>query len=248
MAQKGSEGVTYESRLANQGASFCFLSASTKESRILEVVVYALTAGAILGLFCYEMTRRLIQARVYGPVENPFISGKRITLYWMVVFSVSFAFFSVLFMSDIVLSIECMILFSIFFCLSVTDIIINKIPNELLLFLIINKLIFVIINSDFDGLLKNIAGMVAGLLLFIIPVFFGANIGMGDVKFAAVIGLYLGFSGLLQTVIIMAAGLAAYTVYLYAAKKGSLKTSAAIGPYLSAGAMISAMYPLISVF
>lgn len=214
----------------------------------MEIVVYALTAGAILGLFCYELTCRLIQARVYGPVENPFITGKSITLYWMVLFSLSFALLSVLLISDIVLSIECMILFAIFFCLSVTDIIISKIPNELLLFLIINKLIFVIIKSDFSGLLKNIFGMVAGLLLFMMPLFFGANIGMGDVKFAAVIGLYLGISGLLQTVIIMAIGLLLYTVYLYITKKGSLKTSAAIGPYLSAGAMITAMYPLINLF
>lgn len=213
----------------------------------MEVVVYALTAGAILGLFCYELTCKLIQARVYGPVENPFISGKRITLYWMVVFSVSFALVSTIMMSDIVLSIECMILFSIFFSLSVTDIVINKIPNELLLFLIINKIIFVIIKSDFSGLFNNIVGMVAGLLLFLIPVLFGANIGMGDVKFAAVIGLYLGFSGLLQTVIFMAMGLVAYTIYLYATKKGSLKSSAAIGPYLSAGAMISAMFPLFNI-
>lgn len=214
----------------------------------MEVVVYALTAGAILGLFCYELTCKLIQARVKEPVKSSLVDGERILLFWMIAFSLCFAIIAVLLRNDILLTVECMILFSIFVSLSVTDIVIKKIPNELLLLLILNKAVFVLLRSDYSTLFQNVIGMIVGLILFMLPMFFGAKIGMGDVKFSAVIGLYYGIWGLLQTVIIMAVGLVIYTVYLYATKKGSLKTSAAIGPYLSIGAMISAMYPLINLF
>ena len=72
----------------------------------------------------------------------------------------------------------------------------------------------------------------------------GIPIGTGDVKYSAAIGYCLGAFGYLQAALIMAAGLLIYLIYLVATKKGSLKTAVPMGPYLSLGVIVTALYPV----
>lgn len=213
----------------------------------MDLVLYALTAGSIIGLLSYELTCRLIAKRAKGAVESRYITGKNIIFIWMAVFAFSYALIAYLKMPQVLVSIEYMIVFSILACITVTDQVVQKIPNEMLLLLIVSKIVFIIIHRDFN-IVQNLIGCAAGLFLFILPsLFFKINMGMGDIKFAAVIGLYLGIGGLLQTIIIMAVGLGLYTAYLYITKKGSVKSSAPIGPYLSLGMILTSIFPVINI-
>lgn len=68
------------------------------------------------------------------------------------------------------------------------------------------------------------------------------GMGMGDVKLAAIIGLYLGFMSwshlLMATMVAFIAG-AAWSSLLLVTKRATLRTSVAFGPFMLLGAAVS---------
>ena len=140
---------------------------------------------------------------------------------------------------------EIMTLFCICLCIGWIDWQIRIIPNELLLSLILCKIVFLIVDRQLGFLLQGLIGLGAGLVVFLIPSLLGMQIGAGDIKYAAVVGFYLGAIDFIQVMLIMAAGLFVYLIYLLITKKGSWKTAAAIGPYISLGVLFTAIFPII---
>ncbi|MDP4153627.1 MAG: prepilin peptidase [Bacillota bacterium] len=134
---------------------------------------------------------------------------------------------------------ELSILLLILICLSVTDIKTRKIPNILLLILLILKIAAFVFGFSNTTVLQSVFGLIAGLVIFLIPSFFGSGIGEGDVKFAAITGFFVGLYGLAISAIIMMAGLIIYAVILKILKKGGLHSKAPLGPFLAAGLFIS---------
>ena len=207
-------------------------------------VILSILAGGGLGITVLYLTRRLIQNRTSQPIESLLLNGRWTSLIWIITGAVGCGFIA-FWIKDIISSMEYMGIFLALISLAVVDGSIRKIPNELLLALLVIKLAAAVISGNFGSLLPALIGFIAGLVLFIIPSYFRLGIGWGDIKLAAVAGFCLGLVGILQAVFIMAIVLAFYSLYLIMTKKGNLRTSVAIGPSLSLGMMAALLFPLV---
>lgn len=112
------------------------------------------------------------------------------------------------------------------------------IPDQVLIVLTIGGIPLLLLQSTsvfLDGLLGAVVG---GGLLLLVAVLSKGGMGGGDVKLAAVLGLYLGWSGILLVFFI--AFLAGSVVGLTWAwlKKKTLKTALPFGPFLSTATLI----------
>lgn len=214
--------------------------------------LFRYSVGALSGLAAGFLFNRLaafqITKRTNDPVKKETVKKTWLVLVWALISSGLFVAV-VLKQPDLLRRIEYCVYISLALNISVVDWLIRKIPNGLLLALMLTKLIFTVYDIIGEGTLRvawkpPVVGLAVGLGLFIIPSFFGIMIGAGDVKFAGVIGFCLGFSGFIQSMVIMAAALMVYLIYLIVTHKGNLKTPAAMGPFLSLGAIVTLLLPL----
>ena len=81
-----------------------------------------------------------------------------------------------------------------------------------------------------------LSGLGAFLAFLIIAMIFPAGMGGGDVKFAPVLGLMVGFPGILITLWLSAVGGGVVAIALILARKKSRKESIPFGPFLAFGA------------
>ena len=89
---------------------------------------------------------------------------------------------------------------------------------------------------------RAIAAVAAGGFLFVVALVYPRGMGMGDVKLAAVMGLYLGRSVAPALVIGFAAG-ALMGILLMARRGASARKQAiAFGPFLALGGLIALWY------
>ena len=190
--------------------------------------------GVFVGLFMKKIAVLLIRSRIKDKDFIEKIPKKYTVLVWILLFS-SLWMTAVLVGGLSIDSIRFALVGTICFTLSAVDLNIRKIPNELLLSLLIIQIISLIIKWDINDLLTSVGGMIAGLILFMLPSYIGKVAGLGDVKFAAITGFILGFHGLIVAVLIMALIIIAYTAYLIVTKRGGLKTKLALGPYMTIG-------------
>lgn len=218
--------------------------------------------AAILGLISGFVFNRLavmqIAKRSKEPEKQNKLKKPVILILWLILSVIAFVslvyLYSEKYFPDkgfeyISKVVEYSIYMAIVFNIAAVDFTIRKIPNELLLALMLTKIIFTVISlvkgaPAFDTLLTPVIGLAVGFLLFSIPSMFKINIGAGDVKFSAVIGFCLGYYYFLQAMIIMAVILLVYLLFLLVTRKGNLKTLTAIGPYLAFGAVITMLFPL----
>ena len=206
------------------------------------ILPYIIT-GILIGICLKRVAIYLIDQReknvVYGHLLNKGISW----LYWSaftagiygVIGSLPISFPN---------KLEYMVLSSICLCIAMVDFKIKKIPNELLIALIVNRIFFLAIIHDLKAITLSLVGMIAGFIIFLLPSYLKMNIGGGDIKFGAVVGFCLGVYNFFEVMIIMAAALAILTVYLIASKRGTLKTQAAMGPFIALGVIITIIFPL----
>ena len=131
------------------------------------------------------------------------------------------------------------IIFLMFLVLiSVTDIRSGMIYNKILLPMAIIGLIF-----DLSGSLIKIdealmAALVGGLILFVVQYLSRGGLGGGDIKFAFVLGLWLGVEEILITLFLSTMFAAAFGVIILI-KYRNLKAAIPFGPFISLGALIS---------
>ena len=185
----------------------------------------------------------MIANRIGQLMEPPPLNGQWGSLQWILSGALgcgAIAFWC----ADPVKGVETAMIFLVLVSISAVDDSIRKIPNELLLMLLILKLGAVAASGSLAPLLPALAGMVVGAVVFIIPSKLGIFIGWGDIKMAAAAGFCLGVVGILQAVLVMGAIIALYSLYLIITKRGGMKTKVAIGPPLSLGMMVSLLLPL----
>lgn len=163
------------------------------------------------------------------PVMYPVIEG-----IWGLVISLSYFI-----TKDITISINLFIFFFITASLSLIDLKCFLVPDKLLL---AGSLLFfagaVIIKNE--PVYYPILGAAAGFIpLFIIHLIKPDGMGLGDPKYAAMIGMALGWKGALIAVFfgVIIGGL--FGVFLLLTKKASRKTEIPFIPFLTLGAWIS---------
>jgi len=79
--------------------------------------------------------------------------------------------------------------------------------------------------------------LIGGVVLFVIAILSNGGIGGGDIKLAAVIGLYLGYGVILTIILAFAAG-GIYCLVMLVLKKARLRDTMPFGPFLSLGAIV----------
>ena len=204
----------------------------------------AALAGALLGLPLLNLTRTLIASRVEAPCTSPLISEKAV-YGWCGLNLTAFAIITSLLLTQGALSVLfALLLFELMLALSAVDLLIRRIPNELLLAML---LVFALYKTASAGweLTSSLLGALAAGAVFILPSKFGLNIGWGDVKYAVILGFCFGLVGLLQIMLVMGVAMVGHLVYLYIRKKGTRKSLAAMGPYISLGAATAMVFPLL---
>ena len=83
-----------------------------------------------------------------------------------------------------------------------------------------------------------VAGVVTFVVFYVLAVLLRGGLGMGDVKLAAMLGFLLGSAAFPALVIGIAAG-GLWAVGLVVARKATMRSSIAYGPFLALGGAIA---------
>ena len=175
-------------------------------------ILVGILLGLVVGVVFYKISILLIQGRTPSSEKIILFKRKYNSLLYVSLSALSFGLIAYV-TPDLMTQYERMLLFSI--CLSIAwiDILIRKIPNELLMALILNKVIFLILHHQFGSIVQGIVGMAVGFFVFMLPSLLKIPIGAGDIKYAAVVGFYLGVYSFIQVMLIMALTLL-FTCYI----------------------------------
>ncbi|MDF2534719.1 MAG: hypothetical protein K0R18_876 [Bacillales bacterium] len=198
--------------------------------------------GVVIGILSLLLSRKLIINRVGCDFKSLLITSKYAFLIWSTVYCVAFILIRLHFKQDIFLSIEVMLIFSTLASISAVDLLIRKIPNSMLLALIVLQSSFMIYDGNWSVFIASLSALAIGFIAFLVPSIFGLSIGGGDIKLAAVIAYCVGIQGFIIALICMVITLLVYISYLYATKQGNLNTMSALGPFLALGCLIAYIY------
>lgn len=209
--------------------------------------IFALALGALAGYPARMLSMRLIEDRVDDVPASRLMEGPYSLAIWMSASALGWGAIAFALGGSSPAQVAYAIaIFEIVLCIGAVDGLIRKIPNELLISLLLVFLASRLSDGGLKGFQSNLFGAVLASVVFLLPSRLGLNIGWGDVKYAFVAGLCFGLLSFVQIMLVAAAGLGVYAVYLYATKKGNLKTQAAMGPYLSLGVVATMLFPVLS--
>lgn len=134
--------------------------------------------------------------------------------------------------------------------IAIVDSLIRKIPNSLLLSMIIVQAVFVayecVTTHSNYALINAGIGFFLGFFAFTIPTFLKVPVGAGDVKYSAVIGLIMYIGCYLQVMALVGILVLAVFIILKATKRGGMKTLIPMGPFISASTVISMCFPVLN--
>ncbi len=210
--------------------------------------IYGTALGTLSALAFNRISVFQVQKRTQETAKIETLKNTALIVGWVLL---SGALFAAVFARypETAVRLESIAYISIAISIGAVDMDIKKIPNSSVLALLIVRtaaLIYQIATGAplKETLIPSLIGLAAGFILYQLPMLIGIPIGTGDVKYSAAIGYCLGAFGYIQAALIMAVGLLVYLVYLVATKKGSLKTSVPMGPYLSLGAVVTVLFPV----
>lgn len=222
------------------------------------IIVLFVALGLVIGFLFYILAKRQIKVRIekIPSLADDYIpqllNKKWVLPVWEIAFAGLYTASYFLFSDNIASLIYSIIFISCSINIIFIDLAIRRIPNELLLTMLIASLAkFIAEPLIYEGSIKQnlilaVVGIVCGFVLFSLPQKLGRYIGAGDIKLSAVIGFSLGVVGYLQAMIIMALIMLVYLVILLVTKKGNMKSFAPMGPALCVGAIISLLFPMLS--
>lgn len=222
------------------------------------IIVLFVALGLVIGFLFYILAKRQIKVRIekIPSLADDYIpqllNKKWVLPVWEIAFAGLYTASYFLFSDNIASLIYSIIFISCSINIIFIDLAIRRIPNELLLTMLIASLAkFIAEPLIYEGSIKQnlilaVVGIICGFVLFSLPQKLGRYIGAGDIKLSAVIGFSLGVVGYLQAMIIMALIMLVYLVILLVTKKGNLKSFAPMGPALCVGSIISLLFPILS--
>ena len=222
------------------------------------IIVLFVALGLVIGFLFYILAKRQIKVRIekIPSLADDYIpqllNKKWVLPVWEIAFAGLYTASYFLFSDNIASLIYSIVFISCSINIVFIDLAIRRIPNELLLTMLIVSLAkFIAEPLIYEGSIKQnlilaVVGIVCGFVLFSLPQKLGRYIGAGDIKLSAVIGFSLGVVGYLQAMIIMALIMLVYLVILLVTKKGNLKSFAPMGPALCVGSIISLLFPILS--
>jgi leader peptidase (prepilin peptidase)/N-methyltransferase len=122
---------------------------------------------------------------------------------------------------------------------TLTDIEHRLIPNRITAPAAVAAIVIGLLTHPAGVPIQLVAGLGAGLFLFLFAVVFRGALGMGDVKLGGVLGLYLSGSVVVAMVAgVLAGGIGGLVVMARSGVKLGSKTKIAYGPYLAFGGIV----------
>lgn len=208
--------------------------------------------GVLYGLLLVAITIPLSKKLILNRSEDPgsiLPLKKKVTTVILVIAGVASSVGLMLTAKDDAQLIRNMVLLIPMMSISTVDMIIRKIPNSLLLAMILIQGTYVtyysVTNHTTEYLIQVAIGFAVGFIGCTIPSVLRIPVGAGDVKYSAVIGFIVMIGGYFESMIIM--GLVVLLLYfaLKITKKGGMKTLIPMGPFLSIGTVITMCWPLL---
>lgn len=154
--------------------------------------------------------------------------------------------FQVLYHTEFITQIKLLVLVLIILPTAAVDYKTHKIPNKFMLFaLILRCLIYVVelIVSKSSALLvlkdSVVGALVVGVFFFLLLLIFKNSIGMGDVKLFAIMGLYQGLWGVVNSVFFSLVASFVISIFLLATKKKNKKDVISFAPSIFIGTVIA---------
>lgn len=204
--------------------------------------------GLILGVVTIFLSKKLTLKRTDDPVKAAPIDTplfKVMSIVVGIVASVAIMLTS----TDTALAIRNELLLIPIASIAVVDSLVRKIPNPLLLLMIIIQAVYLtyycITQKDVSILLTAGFGFFIGFASCAFTTLLKVPVGAGDTKYCAVLGLCIYFTCFLQSMILVGLLAIVCLIYLKATKKGGLKTLIPLGPLISLSSVISVCFPII---
>lgn len=123
-----------------------------------------------------------------------------------------------------------------------TDLKYRIIPDQVVLFLIILILLYLFINRT-DIWLYLLSGLtMSSFLLMLLLITRGRGMGLGDVKFAFLMGLILGFPSIIIAFYLSFLTGALFSLILILSGKKTIKATIPFGPFLAVATIVSLFY------
>ena len=137
---------------------------------------------------------------------------------------------------------QCLLLWDAMFLIATIDFQVKKIPNKLLLVLLVVRVIFLVLTfferpEDFVPILtSSLIGMAIGAFIILIVLLLSkGQVGAGDLKLFAVIGFFFGLSGLIQIMMYSLFLSALVAIVLLLSKKAKMKSTLPMAPFVFLG-------------
>jgi prepilin signal peptidase PulO-like enzyme (type II secretory pathway) len=200
--------------------------------------VAAGAAGAMTGILARAVTVRAIGRRTEAPPKTKIVFGDNAPLLWALLSAAAWLWaYAAYGMS--VGGLELLFVLAVVSVLSAVDWAIRSIPNRALWLLAAGAVASMALRGAWGGIAHRLGGAALCLCVFGVPLLMGKQAGMGDVKYAAVMGFYLGAAHALVAMALMSAVLLLQTLLLAVAGKGGLRSFVAMGPAMSVGFVLS---------
>ncbi len=215
--------------------------------KIIVFIVY----GLILGIVTILLSKKLTLSRTEDPGQVAPLNKTPVRLLSVALGIAASA--GVVFTTQSYIDIAKNLLLLIpIFSIAFVDALVRKIPNPLLLSMLLIDIGFLIYDcvkaENADDIVNNIfaflISFVFGFVVCLLPSLLKIPMGAGDIKYSAVIGATLYMLGYFQAMVLMALLVALFYIILKITKKGTIKTQIPMGPFLSVGTVITLCFPI----
>ncbi len=200
----------------------------------LPLIFLGASVGALTGWSALFVARYFIDVYQTTPKKTWTQRQRVLTILGAMIFGGSLAWAA----NDSLTFLAVMIFFLLLLILTLVDFAVRRIPNKLILVLLIWAAIQISVFGQ-PSIRAALLGLLAnGFFMLIIAIVGRGAMGMGDVKLEAALGAILGFPLGLYALFwgIMFGGIAA--LLLLVSRRAGLKSSFAYGPYLALGGLL----------
>lgn len=216
---------------------------------MVKYIIYGIV-GLISGLMFYFLAIHHVEVRSEydNGTKLELIKQKKFIPLWMI--SAMILFIIVAMTGKDIWHTVLILVFTMFaFNLSAVDILLRRIPNPILLGMILLQTVNIGVEiwagaDPIDDVVTSMVGLLLAYIIFTLPAIFKLYVGAGDVKYGSVIGYILGFSNFAEAMIVMAIAILIFYTYLKISKTGDMKTRAPMAPFLSIGMFAALLFPL----
>ena len=208
-------------------------------------VLVGILFGVAFGLISVPLSKKLILSRSEDPGDVIVLRKKSTYILTALAGAVSAVGF-ILTADDETVLIRNLALLLPMLAIAIVDSLIRKIPNSLLLVMIITQAAYIAYVCITSHTIYAGIGFFLGFFAFTIPSFLKVPVGAGDVKYSAVIGLIMYIGCYLQVMMIVGILVLAVYIILKATKRGGMKTLIPMGPFISASTVISMCFPVLN--